>query len=96
MVFGYLTHLCLDEAASVDLLGNRVRRSFGTALKPFSVASPWASLAMLAGVLLLAITAPTADPILEAVRSEGISVESLAAKLFPEPGWTHGLQALLD
>ena len=44
VALGYLTHLCLDELASVDLLNHRVRRSFGTALKPFSLAAPRASL----------------------------------------------------
>ena len=30
---GYLTHLILDEIYSVDLAGNRIKKSFGTALK---------------------------------------------------------------
>jgi len=66
MAAGYLTHLCLDEIASLDLLGNRVKRSFGTALKPLSIASPAASTAMFSGVLLLACFAPTLDPVVEA------------------------------
>ena len=32
---GYLLHLLLDECYSVDLLGGRLKRSFGTALKLF-------------------------------------------------------------
>jgi len=66
VALGYLTHLCLDEIASVDLLGNRVKRSFGTALKPFSITSPAASLAMFLGVILLAYLAPTVQPVLAA------------------------------
>ena len=31
---GYLTHLSLDEIYSVDIFNSRLRRSFGTALKP--------------------------------------------------------------
>ena len=42
---GYLTHLCLDEIYSVDIFNTRVRRSFGTALKPFSLSDPVSSLA---------------------------------------------------
>ena len=56
---GYLTHLVLDELSSVDLLNTRVRRSFGTALKPFSLKDPLSSLAMLAALAVLAWMAPT-------------------------------------
>lgn len=66
VALGYLTHLCLDEIASVDLLNNRVKRSFGTALKPFSTASPGASVAMFLGALALAYLAPTVEPLVEA------------------------------
>ncbi|MBN2887042.1 MAG: metal-dependent hydrolase [Chromatiaceae bacterium] len=57
---GYLTHLVLDEIYSVDLLNSRVKRSFGTALKPFSLADPGSSFAMLVVVLALAWIAPEA------------------------------------
>lgn len=55
---GYLTHLCLDELYSVDLLNTRVRRSFGTALKPFSLSDPVSSLAMAAAVGVMFWLAP--------------------------------------
>ncbi len=58
---GYLTHLCLDELYSVDLFNSRLKRSFGTALKPFSFNNPWSSLGMLAVVLVLAWLAPPVD-----------------------------------
>ena len=58
---GYLTHLSLDEIYSVDLFNARLKRSFGTALKPFSLNNPWSSLAMLATVLALAWVSPPAD-----------------------------------
>lgn len=58
---GYLTHLCLDEIYSVDLFNARVKRSFGTALKPFSLADPASSLAMAAAVGVLAWLAPPLD-----------------------------------
>jgi hypothetical protein len=80
VAMGYLTHLCLDEIASVDLLGNRVKRSFGTALKPFSVASPTASVFMLLGAVILAYLAPSVDPVLVAagrLQSEGLPVTFL-------------------
>ena len=55
---GYLTHLCLDEIYSVDLFNTRVKRSFGTALKPFSLTDPASSLVMGAAVGVLAWFAP--------------------------------------
>lgn len=80
VALGYLTHLCLDEIASVDLLSNRVKRSFGTALKPFSTSSPTASVAMLLGAIALAYLAPTVDPVLAAahrLQLDGLSVSLL-------------------
>ena len=58
---GYFTHLCLDELSSVDLMSSRVSRSFGTALKPFSLSDPFSSLSMAAAVGALAWFAPAAD-----------------------------------
>lgn len=37
MCLGYLIHLTLDEIYSVDFTGVRIRRSFGSALKPLDV-----------------------------------------------------------
>lgn len=37
MTLGYLVHLILDELYSVDFTGVRVRRSFGSALKPLDL-----------------------------------------------------------
>lgn len=58
---GYLTHLCLDEIYSVDLFNTRLRTSFGTALKPFSLSDPLSSFAMAAAVGALAWLAPLAE-----------------------------------
>ncbi len=69
VALGYLTHLCLDEIASVDLFNHRVKRSFGTALKPFSIASPTASMAMFLGTLALVCLAPTVAPVVAAIRA---------------------------
>lgn len=50
---GFVIHLALDELFSVDLTGARIKRSFGTALKPFAWRSPGGSVAMLAAALAL-------------------------------------------
>ncbi len=72
MVLGYLTHLCLDEIASVDLQGRRIRRSLGSALKPFSLDYPWASLAMLLAVLVLGASAPSLAPLVAVADHYGL------------------------
>lgn len=59
---GYLTHLVLDELFGVDLLGVRTKRSFGTALKPWSLRDPASSLAMAAAVAFSLWLAPTPHP----------------------------------
>jgi len=84
---GYLTHLCLDELASVDLLNSRVKRSFGTAFKPFSLASGWASLAMLSGVLLLVLTAPSPIPVIERAGRLANTPPALATHRWDMPPW---------
>jgi hypothetical protein len=80
VALGYLTHLCLDEIASVDLLGNRLRRSFGTALKPFSIARPRASLGMLAAVVALGLASPPVAPLKAAVDYYGLGSRGLLAQ----------------
>lgn len=96
VALGYFAHLLLDEIASVDLLGNRVRRSFGTALKPFSVSYPWASLVMLAAIIALSVPAPTVSPVLEAGRSRELSMQALQARVVGEEGWVLNLRELME
>ncbi|MEA3640917.1 MAG: metal-dependent hydrolase [Lamprobacter sp.] len=79
VLLGYLTHLTLDEIASVDLLGRRVKRSFGTALKPLSLrAWPWSLLLIGLAVLLIGLT-PDPAPLLAGVGQLGLSTEPLTA-----------------
>ena len=52
---GALTHLLLDELYSIDFAGNRVKRSFGTALKLYDYKKPASAVLMvsvLAGVFI--------------------------------------------
>ncbi len=52
VMLGFLSHLVLDEVCSVDLSDNRVKRSFGTALK-FWAPSAGSTLAIYAILFLL-------------------------------------------
>jgi hypothetical protein len=96
VVLGYLTHLCLDELASVDLLGNRVKRSLGTAFKPFSMATPWGSMLMLAGAVALGYSAPTLKPVMTVWSSQGLSVAVLETRLLGRRDWLAPLRGVLN
>jgi membrane-bound metal-dependent hydrolase YbcI (DUF457 family) len=62
---GFVIHLLLDELYSVDLTGARIKRSFGTALKPLDWREPGNSLAMLLAAVALAPWLPSWAPLLE-------------------------------
>lgn len=79
VLLGYLTHLALDELASVDVLGRRVKRSFGTALKPLSFrAWPWSFALLVFMVVLIGLT-PSPEPLLAAIEHFGITADPLLA-----------------
>lgn len=56
--FGFIIHLLLDECYSVDLGNVQLKRSFGTALKLFSLKYLFASLLMFAACALLYVYTP--------------------------------------
>ena len=67
--FGYLVHLTMDELWSVDFTGARVKRSFGTALKPIDLRRLPGSAAVLAVTLgAWFFTPPTATALATARR----------------------------
>lgn len=78
-LLGYVTHLVLDEAASVDLFDRRVKRSFGTALKPLSLNAWPASLCLIGMLYVLIGLTPDPAPVLAAVGHFGIQTQTLAA-----------------
>ncbi|MDN6180733.1 MAG: metal-dependent hydrolase [Halomonas subglaciescola] len=61
VLVGVLIHLLLDEMYSVDLAGGRLKRSFGTALKPVYLQRPLASLLMLIATVALVPWLPPWD-----------------------------------
>jgi membrane-bound metal-dependent hydrolase YbcI (DUF457 family) len=79
VLLGYVTHLLLDELASVDLLGRQVKRSFGTALKPLSLRAWPASLALLGLGLLLLGLAPAPAALIGLLGQLGVEANALAA-----------------
>jgi len=82
-LLGYVTHLVLDEAASVDLFDRRVKRSFGTALKPLSLRAWPASLALLGLLAVLIGISPDPAPVLAAMDHFGLPAAQPIAAYWP-------------
>ncbi|MDR9438484.1 MAG: metal-dependent hydrolase [Halomonas sp.] len=68
LALGFVIHLLLDELYSVDLTGARLKRSFGTALKPFDWREPGNSLVMLMAAASLLPWLPPWGPLGELLR----------------------------
>lgn len=82
---GYVMHLVLDEISSVDLVGARVKRSFGTALKIIS-ANMKATSALVLATLLAFYMAPSAAPFVKTVLNFE-TYTSVKVKLLPRGEW---------
>jgi hypothetical protein len=82
---GYVVHLILDEIYSVDLVGAKIKRSFGTALKIISANMKATSLLFLATVLVFYMT-PSAEKFIKTVVSFE-TYKSVKVKLLPKAGW---------
>jgi membrane-bound metal-dependent hydrolase YbcI (DUF457 family) len=94
MVLGYLTHLILDELYSVDVYNERIKASFGTALKPFDFEHPGASVAMTVALLAALWLAPAPWTFLEAFRAVDLA-SLLNERLLPKDHNWFGLGASL-
>jgi hypothetical protein len=98
MTAGYVTHLVLDEFYSVNLLNARVKRSFGTALKPLSLRAPRASALMVLAVLAMAYAAPRPDGWsgIETGLADAIDAHELTAKWDRAWDWLTGLGSAVN
>lgn len=67
--FGYLVHLAMDEIWSVDFSGARIKRSFGTALKPVDLKRLPGSAAVVAVTVIAWGWTPPATAALATARS---------------------------
>lgn len=86
LFIGYLTHLVLDEIYSVDVLGNRIKRSFGTAFKLFDRRNPAGSALMGATALGLLFLTPPIATFYDGITSRSMW-DSLHARLLPQEMW---------
>lgn len=90
---GFVVHLVLDEICSVDLLGRRLKRSFGTALSFGDVRNLPGTLALYALAGGLYRMCPPAGGLGQKLSDAGLYRE-LGARLLPTHGWFEGLPAL--
>jgi hypothetical protein len=90
MLIGFLTHLILDEIYSVDVLGNHIKKSFGTALKLFDKRNKSASAAMAAACVLMLFATPTISTFYDGITSRSMWAE-LRSRLLPQNRWFAGI-----
>ena len=86
MFIGYLTHLLLDEIYSVNLLGQRLKRSFGSAMKLFDDRKPGESATIATLAVILFLLAPPSKPFVEGISSKQLW-SGLHDRLLPRDEW---------
>lgn len=86
MFIGYLTHLLLDELYSVNLMGQRLKRSFGSAMKLFDARKPGDSATIAALAVILFLLAPPSRPFVDGITSP-LLWTGLHQRLLPKDDW---------
>lgn len=86
MFVGYLVHLTLDEVYSVDVMGRRIKSSFGTALKLFDRRYPYASAGMAAAFALAVFLAPSPSAFVSGMSSRDMWA-GLKERMLPDNHW---------
>jgi hypothetical protein len=86
IVVGYLIHLLLDELYSVDMMGVRLKKSFGTALKPISFRYLKASIALITATLVLYFFVPEVASFIQEIGDVKL-YDALRQSLLPQEGW---------
>jgi hypothetical protein len=90
LLIGFLTHLILDEIYSVDVLGNHIKKSFGTAFKPFDTRNPGGSAVMAVAAVALLFATPSFTTFYDGITSRPMWA-ALNDRLLPKDGWFGGL-----
>lgn len=83
---GYIVHLVLDELYSVDFSDNRIKRSFGTALKFFEYRNVKVSSLMTAATVALFFLTPSVNTFVDDLRSRDLGA-LIEDRLLPEGHW---------
>ncbi len=90
LFIGFLTHLILDEIYSVDVLGNHIKKSFGTAFKPFDNRNKLGSALMGAAAVALLIVTPPMTTFFGGLTSRPMWT-ALNDRLLPKDIWFAGM-----
>lgn len=90
MFIGFIVHLTLDEMYSVDLLGRRFKRSFGSALTFTDQKNIPATVALYVALLALFMVAPAAADFTRFVSNTAI-YQHIFDRLLPSGPWFSGL-----
>lgn len=69
VLLGFLTHLILDELYAIDISGIRLKRSFGSALKLFSLKAWWTNAVFGLGSLAFWLALPSSEPLIGAITT---------------------------
>ena len=91
MAVGYLVHLTLDEIYSVDVMDTRIKKSFGTALKPVDLHKPLHSVAMAAATVAIFMVTPPMTTFTEGISSKPMW-RHLNQRLLPKNAWFDGIR----
>ncbi len=86
LFMGYLTHLILDEAYSVDVMNRHIKTSFGTALKLIDGRHPRQTAAMALALVLALFAAPSIKEFAAEISSRDLWA-GLQGRLLPRDKW---------
>lgn len=94
VTLGFMVHLLLDELYSVDLMGVRWKRSFGTAFNLGSLGNPLGTAALYMAIAALIYLLPPAGAAFANLLDDA-AYRQLLDRLLPRNGWFDGLFAAL-
>jgi len=86
VTLGYLLHLLLDELVSVNLMGRRIKRSFGTAMKLYDPKNWFVTLLVYGALAVAILLSPEHQSALELLHEKSLLSE-LSNIMLPQDGW---------
>ena len=86
MFVGYLSHLLLDEVFSVDLMGRRIKASFGSAMKFYDGRNIGDTSLVAVLTVIAFLLAPPSDAFVKGITSPQLWT-GLHQRLLPQDNW---------